>query len=41
MTKLTGKINANFFIMTGEKITSQKALEIGLVSHVFENENFL
>mgnify|MGYP002629044689 CR=1 FL=1 len=36
-----GKVNANYHIMTGDKIDSSKALEHGLVAQVFEKENFL
>ena len=40
MAKIIGKTNANYHIMTGARITSKRAYELGLVSHVFENEKF-
>ena len=38
---MVGKTNANFFIMTGERIDSKKAKELNIVSHVLETENFI
>jgi enoyl-CoA hydratase len=40
MTKIIGRTNANFYIMSGERIDSKRAFELNLVSHVLDIENF-
>jgi enoyl-CoA hydratase/carnithine racemase len=40
LKKLIGETLAREMIMTGRRLTAQEALEVGLLSHVFSNEEF-